>query len=168
MRSVLDDELLYLELEKYLAYALKDSRASTGETDYIKQDFYDYMRKRDQLIGDSCFTLNYLNEKEKNFTGLVSLCNSTISGFSSAVSCGKDSILFAEESSVIFNRGRHAILCEHPRFVKIAQTSFLKCEGNAICISQVNPDSKYVHKANTNSSNDNNNSYNNNPTGTTA
>lgn len=47
MRSVLDDDLLYIELEKFLAYALKDSRASTGETDYIKQDFYDYMRKRD-------------------------------------------------------------------------------------------------------------------------
>jgi hypothetical protein len=36
MKSVLDDELLYIELEKFLAYALKDSRASTGETDYIK------------------------------------------------------------------------------------------------------------------------------------
>jgi len=61
MRSVLDDELLYIELEKFLAYALKDSKASTGETDYIKQDFYDYMRKRDQLIGDNCFSLNYPN-----------------------------------------------------------------------------------------------------------
>jgi len=68
---------------------------------------------------------------------LVSLCNTTISGFNSAVACGRDSILFSEDSSVIFNRGRHAILCENPSFVKIAKTSFLKCEGNGICINQV-------------------------------
>ena len=100
------------------------------------------MRKRDQLIGDNCFSLNYPNQELNNFTGLVSLCNTTISGFSSAVACGRDSILFSEDSSVIFNRGRHAMLCEHPRFVKIAKTSFLKCEGNAICISQIEPEGK--------------------------
>jgi hypothetical protein len=44
MRSVLDDELLYKELEKFLEYAMGDERATTGETEYIKQDFYDFMK----------------------------------------------------------------------------------------------------------------------------
>jgi len=97
------------------------------------------MKQRDELIGDRCFALNYSPAHTTDkFTGLVSMCNTTISAFTTAVCIGKNSILFTEDSSVIGNRGRHAIYCEHPRFVKITRTSFFKCEGNGICIDQLN------------------------------
>lgn len=112
-----------------------------GQSDQIKQDFYDYMKQRDELIGDRCFALNYSPANVvENFTGLVSMCNTTISAFTTAVCIGKNGILFTEDSSVIHNRGRHAIYCQHPRFVKITRTSFLKCEGNGIIIDQLDPE----------------------------
>jgi hypothetical protein len=138
MRSVLDDELLYNELEVFIRDYKEDP---LNQHDQLKQDFHSYMRERDELIGDRCFVLNYSPARTvEKFTGLVSLCNTTISAFTTAVCIGKNSILFTEDSSIIYNRGRHAIYCEHPRFIKIIKTSFLKCEGNAICIDQLDMD----------------------------
>ena len=70
----------------------------------------------------------------EDFNGLVSLCNSSISAFSTGIHVGLNSILFIEESSVIYNRGKNAILGEHPRFIKMVNSSFFKCEGNGLFI----------------------------------
>lgn len=53
---------------------------------------------------------------------------------------GRNSITVFDDSSVIHNRGRHAFFIQDARFIKIKSTSFLKCEGHAIYISQLNED----------------------------
>jgi hypothetical protein len=72
------------------------------------------------------------------FKGLISICNTTITDFKGAIYCGHNGIVFSENSSIIYNRGIHGMYCINPRFVKITKTSFLKCEGNALCIDQEN------------------------------
>jgi len=97
------------------------------------------MRQRDDLLLDTCFTLNE-DSKEEHFSGLLSLCNTTIQEFTTAVYAGQNSITVFDDSSVISNRGRHAFFIQDARFIKIKSASFQKCEGNAIYISQLNED----------------------------
>ena len=87
IRSVLDTELLYSELDDFIAHTFREYIASTGESDQIKQDFYDHIRQKDDLRPDTCFTLNFCS-KVQDYAGLVSLSNTTISAFTSALYCG--------------------------------------------------------------------------------
>jgi hypothetical protein len=101
------------------------------------------MKHKDESIQDVCFSINTginvdgeVKTMDQQFTGLVSLCNTTVSAFSMGIHCGISTILFTAQSSIIFNRGHDAIVAEHPKYVKIHTTSFIKCEGNGLYISQ--------------------------------
>jgi hypothetical protein len=44
IRSVLDDTLLFDTLEDFISKEMQLQPSTTGETDQIKQDFYDFMK----------------------------------------------------------------------------------------------------------------------------
>ena len=61
---------------------LTDTMTKINET--IKKEFVEKMRKKDNEINDYCFVLNFpqaSKETEKQYSGLVSLCSTTIAGF---------------------------------------------------------------------------------------
>jgi hypothetical protein len=92
------------------------------------------MKGRDMQILDCCLVMN--SQMKVGFKGLISICNTTITDFSSAVYCGQDSIVFTENSSIVNNRGVQGIYLLNPKLVKVMKTSFIKCEGNAVSIDQ--------------------------------
>ena len=113
----------------------------------IKNEFMEFMRKQDNEINDICFTLNLKQEgyygaltSEENYSGLVSLCSTTIYNFMNGVYCGRDAILTCEQSSFISLRcGGFAIESLCPKLVKVMNGSIQKCEGGGIKISINDP-----------------------------
>ena len=88
--------------------------------------FLEQMRKQDSEIRDFCFTLNLLprattTKNEETYSGLVSLCSTTIQHFMYGVYCGPDAILTAESSSFIALRaGGCAVEAHQPKLLKVA------------------------------------------------
>ena len=112
----------------------------------IKNEFMEFMRKQDNEINDMCFALNLHREgytglnQEENYSGLVSLCSTTIYNFMNGVYCGRDAILTCEQSSFVNLRcGGYAIESLCPKLVKVMNGSIQKCEGGGIKISIDDP-----------------------------
>lgn len=70
------------------------------------------------------------------YSGLVSLCSTTIQGFMVGIYCGADAILTSEQSSFIALRaGGCAIKSYKPKLLKVMNGSIQKCEGNGIHVT---------------------------------
>lgn len=98
------------------------------------------MRRLDNEIQDYCFTMNLPDESTGHstvaeYSGLVSLCSTTIQNFMFGIYCGADAILTSESSSFIALRaGGCAIKSYRPKLLKIMNGSIQKCEAHGIQI----------------------------------
>ena len=70
------------------------------------------------------------------YSGLVSLCSTTIQHFMFGVYCGADAILTSETSSFIALRaGGCAIKSFRPKLLKVMNGTIQKCEANGIQVT---------------------------------
>ena len=107
IKSVKDKSNFDAELDNHLGAS--QSRANLAKSGHeqtvtqdasIKHEFMEYMRKQDNEINDVCFSLNQRESQAHptidNYSGLVSLCSTTIYNFMNGVYCGQDAILTCE------------------------------------------------------------------------
>ena len=134
--------------EKTTATMLLDNHQAAVE----KGDFLDQVRRSDGQIRDYCFSLNLSGivadrstPQDQIYSGLVSLCSTTIQHFMYGVYCGPDAILTAEASSFIALRvGGCAVQALQPKLLKVANGTIQKCEAHGIQIELQEDASDYA------------------------
>lgn len=96
------------------------------------------LHRKDSEIRDYCFALNLPEVSQKDlgshyYSGLVSLCSTTVQHFMHGVYCGPDAALACETSSFISLRtGGCAIKGHNPKQLKFLNGSIQKCEANGV------------------------------------